>query len=237
MTEWKARRFWKASAIRPADNGWEVVLDDRPVRTPGKKPLILPTQSLADAVAAEWDAQDDIICPDTMPLTRAANSAVEKVAPQFEGVAAMLADYAGTDLLCYRATDPRELIALQAAGWDPLIEWACTHHDAPLRVTQGVIPVDQHDESLVRLHRQVQALDLYGLTALHDLVTIPGSLVLGLAVIQDRIPVEDAFRLSRIDEDFQISRWGDDEDAQAVAASRLLAMKQAERLWRLSRKG
>ena len=236
MTEWKARRFWTTSATRPADDGWEVVLDDRPVRTPGKKPLILPTQSLADAVAAEWDAQDDIIRPDTMPLTRAANSAVEKVAPQFDAVAAMLADYAGTDLLCYRATDPRELIALQAAGWDPLIEWAGTHHDAPLRVTQGVIPVDQPDESLSRLHAQVRALDLYGLTALHDLVTIPGSLVLGLAVIQDRIQVEDAFRLSRIDEDFQISRWGDDEDAQAVAASRLLAMKQAERLWRLSRK-
>jgi chaperone required for assembly of F1-ATPase len=237
MTEWKARRFWKTSATRAADGGWEVVLDNRPVRTPGKHPLILPTQSLADAVAAEWDAQEDIIRPDIMPLTRASNSAVEKVAPQFDGVAAMLAEYAGTDLLCYRATDPQELIALQAAGWDPLIDWAKTQHAAPLRVTHGVIPVDQPDDSLARLHDQICDLDLYGLTALHDLVTIPGSLVLGLAVIQDRVSVEDAFRLSRIDEDFQITRWGGDEDAEAVAASRLLAMKQAELLWRLSRKG
>ncbi|MDN5567723.1 MAG: ATPase, partial [Paracoccus sp. (in: a-proteobacteria)] len=139
--------------------------------------------------------------------------------------------------LCYRATDPQELIGLQAAGWDPLIDWATARHDAPLRVTQGVIPVDQPDDSLTRLHAQVVGLDLYGLTALHDLVTIPGSLLLGLAVIQDRVTVEEAFHLSRIDEDFQITRWGDDEDAQQVAASRLLAMKQADHLWRLSRRG
>ena len=237
MTEWKARRFWTTSATRPADDGWEVVLDDRPVRTPGKKPLILPTQSLADAVAAEWDAQDDIIRPDTMPLTRAANSAVEKVAPQFDAVAAMLADYAGTDLLCYRATEPQPLIRLQAEAWDPLIEWAATCHDAPLHVTHGVIPIDQPAESLMRLHGQVAGLDLYGLTALHDLVTIPGSLVLGLAVVQGRLDATESFRLSRVDEAFQIANWGEDEDAQQAAAARLLAMKQAERLWHLSRRG
>lgn len=237
MTEWKARRFWKAADIRPAGDGYEVALDERPLRTPGKQPLILPTQALAEAVAQEWDAQDDVIRPDTMPLTRAANSAVEKVAPQFEGVAAMLAEYGGTDLLCYRATDPQPLIRMQADAWDPLIEWAASRHDAPLRVTHGVIPVEQPDDSLARLHAQVVGFDLYGLTALHDLVTIPGSLVLGLAVVQDRVSVDEAFQLSRIDEDFQISRWGEDDDAKEVAAARLLAMKQADRLYRLSRKG
>lgn len=237
MTEWKARRFWKAAATRPVDDGWEIALDDRPLRTPGKKPLILPTRDLALAVAQEWDAQDDIIRPDTMPLTRAANSAVEKVAPQFQGVATMLAEYGGTDLLCYRATEPQPLIRLQAEAWDPLIDWAATCHDAPLQVTHGVIPIDQPAESLMRLHGQVAGLDLYGLTALHDLVTIPGSLVLGLAVVQGRLDATESFRLSRVDEEFQIANWGEDEDAQQAAAARLLAMKQAERLWHLSRRG
>ncbi|WP_410218812.1 ATP12 family chaperone protein [Paracoccus sp. (in: a-proteobacteria)] len=237
MSEWKARRFWTTASTRAAEGGWEVRLDDRKLRTPGKQALVLPTEALAEAVAAEWRAQENEILPHTMPLTRAANSAVEKVAPQRDDVVRMLAEYGGTDLLCYRATEPEALIEQQAEGWDPLVDWAAVELRAPLRITHGVIPVEQDAAALQRLHAQVAALDLYGLTALHDLVTIPGSLVLGLAVIRGRITGGEAHQLSRIDEEFQMERWGEDEEAREAAAGRLVAIEWAERLWQLSRTG
>ncbi|WP_295048519.1 ATP12 family chaperone protein [uncultured Paracoccus sp.] len=237
MSEWKARRFWKAASVRPTDAGFEIVLDDRPLRTPGKLPLLLPTPALAADVAAEWDAQADVIDPNTMPLTRAANSAIEKVVPQFAEIVAMLAEYGGTDLLCYRGDQPAELARRQARGWDPLVDWAATDLGAALRVTHGVIPVAQDREALARLHGHVADLDAFGLTALHDLVTLPGSLILGLAVIKGRIDAAEAFRLSRIDEDFQAEQWGQDDDARLAAESRRVAMLDAERLWHLSRAG
>lgn len=235
MTEWQARRFWTVATVRPTGDGFTVLLDERPLRTPGKLPLVLPTCALAEAVAAEWDAQSDAIDPNTMPLTRAANSAVEKVAPQFAAVAGMLAEYGGTDLVCYRATDPEELVRRQAVAWDPLVDWAATDLGAPLRLTSGVIPVEQDAAALSRLHQHLVEMDVFGLTALHDLVTVPGSLVLGLAVVRRRIDAETAFRLSRVDEDYQVERWGADEDAQAAAENRRQAMVVAERLWRMSR--
>lgn len=236
MSEWKARRFWKAANIHPVDDGWEVMLDDRPLRTPGKHPLILPTEDLAQAIAGEWDAQAEVINPNVMPLTRSANSAIEKVRPQFDAVALMLAEYGGTDLLCYRAERPEELVTMQAVGWDPLIDWAATVLEAPLHITHGVIPVRQPDDSLARLRARIDRLDSFGLMALHDLVTLPGSLVLGLAVIHGRLNAEDAHRLSRIDETYQTSQWGKDDEAEAMANSRLDAMRSAERFHQLSSK-
>lgn len=235
MSEWKARRFWQSASTRQLTEGWEVVLDAFPLRTPGKHPLILPTADLARAIAVEWDAQAEVINPNTMPLTRAANSAIEKVAPQFDGVAAMLAEYGGTDLLCYRAEQPQELIQMQAEGWDALIDWSATDLLAPLRITHGVIPVPQDYETLVQLRQHIDGLDIFGLTALHDLVTLPGSLILGLAVIRGRLTAAEAHELSRIDETYQASVWGKDDEAEAVAAGRRDAMKVAEQLWKLSR--
>lgn len=237
MTEWKARRFWKQATVRDTGAGWEVLLDDKPLRTPGKLPLILPTERLARAIAGEWDAQDDIINPTAMPLTRAANSAIEKVTPQFDAVAEMLGDYGGTDLLCYRATEPEELVAQQARDWDPLIDWSATHLRAPLKLAQGVIPVTQDAGAVAKLRERVGALDVFGLTALHDLVTLPGSLVLGLAVLEGRLTADEAFALSRLDEEFQASRWGRDDEADAAAENRRQAMLAAERFWNLSRQG
>ncbi|MBM3604577.1 MAG: ATPase [Alphaproteobacteria bacterium] len=237
MSEWKARRFWTTVTVAEVETGWELRLDERQLRTPGKQPLILPTQALAEAVAEEWRAQEAEIRPQTMPLTRASNSAVEKVAPQFDDVVQMLAEYGGTDLLCYRATDPEALIRRQAEAWDPLVDWAAVELRAPLRITHGVIPIAQSPEALARLRAEVAALDLYGLTALHDLVTIPGSLVLGLSVLRGRLKGAEVHRLSRIDEDFQIERWGADEEAREAAEERRVAIGWAERLWSLSRPG
>ncbi len=236
MAEWKARRFWKTADIQPQGAGWEVVLDGRPLRTPGKLPLILPTEALARAIAAEWDAQTDVIDPNRMPLTRAANSAVEKVTPQFHDVTSMLGDYGGTDLLSYRASEPEALTRMQALGWDPLIDWAATELRAPLRITHGVIPVPQDPAVLLKLQAEIASLDAFALTALHDLVTLPGSLILGLAVLRGRLDAETAWNLARIDEEFQADRWGRDEDADLAAQGRLEAMRNAERFYRLSRR-
>ncbi|MDO5648094.1 ATP12 family chaperone protein [Paracoccus sp. (in: a-proteobacteria)] len=235
MTEWKARRFWEQAEPRAVDGGFEVALDGRSLRTPGKHALILPTRALAQAVADEWNAQGELIQPQTMPLTRAVNSAVEKVAPQFDGVVDMLAEYGATDLLCYRATDPEDLIRAQAAAWDPLMDWAATELRAPLRMTHGVIPVDQDAGSLARLRAEIAGLDIWGVTALHDLVTLPGSLIIGLAVIRGRITPDQAHDLSRVDENFQISRWGADDDATEAAETRRQAILTAGRLWHLLR--
>ncbi|WP_347267388.1 ATP12 family protein [Paracoccus sp. (in: a-proteobacteria)] len=235
MAEWQARRFWTEAGTRARDGGWEVVLDARVLRTPGKQALLLPTEALAQAIAAEWDAQADVIDPNLMPLTRGANSAIEKVTPQFGAVAAMLAEYGSTDLLSYRADEPEALALAQAAGWDPLLDWAASALGAALRITHGVIPVPQPPEALARLAAEVAGLDVFGLTALHDLVTLPGSLVLGLAVIRGRIGAAQAHALARIDESFQAERWGRDDEAEAAAAGRLAAMLAAERLWSLSR--
>ena len=230
MSEWKARRFWTAADVQDTGAGWEVRLDDRALRTPGKQPLVLPTEGLAQAVAAEWDAQASVIDPNTMPLTRAANSAVEKVTPQFAAVADMLAGYGGTDLLSYRASGPATLAERQAAGWDPLIDWAARALRAPLKITEGVIPVAQDAGALARLRARLDALTPWQLTALHDLVTLPGSLILGLAVLEGRLDADAAHALSRIDETFQAERWGRDDEAEAAAAARLDAMRVAARL-------
>ena len=237
MTEWKARRFWKNAAVEPAEGGWQIRLDGKPVRTPGKLPLIVPSRALADAIAAEWDAQKDVIDPGAMPLTRAANSAIEKVAPQFDAVADMLAEYGGTDLLSYRADHPQALAQRQAAAWDPLLDWAAETHDARLATTHGVIPVPQNAAALANLRARLAMLTPWELTALHDLVTLPGSLILGLAVFDGRLTADDAHSLSRIDEDHQAEAWGRDEEAEAAAAARLTALRDAARLLELLRQG
>lgn len=235
MTEWKARRFWTAASARPTDGGWGIWLDERPLRTPAKSPLAVPTQALALAIAAEWDAQTETIDPNTMPLTRTANSAIEKVRPQFDAVADMLAEYGGTDLLCYRADHPEQLVRLQAEGWDPLIDWAAARLHAPLAIAHGVIPVQQDPAALQNLRELLGRLDLFGLTAAHDLITLPGSLILGLAVLHGRISADQAHDLSRIDERYQASQWGRDAEADEAAAAQGQAIQLAARFWALSR--
>ena len=229
MSGWKAKRFWSSAAVEPDGAGWGIRLDGRPVKTPAKAPLIVPTEAMARAIAAEWDAQQGEVRPETMPLTRAANSAIDKVTPQFDAVAAMLADYGGTDLLCYRAEAPEPLIARQSAAWDPLLDWAAVELGAPLTVATGILPVAQPPDSLARLTHAVQAHDPFRLTALHDLVGISGSLVIGLAIARGRLDAAAGWEVSRIDETWQTEQWGDDEEAAAAAALKRQAMQDAAR--------
>ncbi len=233
MSTWTARRFWTTASAVPVEGGFTVHLDARPVRTPLKAPLVVPTLALAEAVAAEWQAQEKTVNPETMPFTRTANSAIDKVMPQFAAVADMLAEYGGSDLLCYRAEGPADLVALQAQGWDPLLDWSRDVLGAPLRTAAGVMHVAQPDASLAALRDQVHALSAFRLAAFHDLVAISGSLVLALAVARDRITADEAWTLSRIDEDWQISQWGEDEEAAESAALKRAALLQADRFFAL----
>lgn len=233
MSVWAARRFWTTASAVPVEGGFAVQLDARPVRTPLKAPLVLPTQALAEAVAAEWQAQEAKVDPGTMPFTRMANSAIDKVAPQIDEVAAMLAAYGGSDLLCYRAEEPPDLIARQDEAWNPVLIWALETLGADLLVTQGVMHVEQPPEALMRLHERVAALTPFQMAAFHDLVAISGSLVLALAVTGGRVTAEEAWALSRIDEDWQIALWGEDEEAAEVAALKRAAFLQADRFYGL----
>ncbi|MBW6506123.1 MAG: ATPase [Rhodobacteraceae bacterium] len=234
MSNWKAKRFWKAAAVTEAEAGFGVALDGRAVKTPGKALLVLPSRALAAAIAAEWDAQQGQIDPRTMPLTRTANSAIDKVTPQRAEVAALIADYGGTDHLCYRAATPAALRAQQDAAWQPLLAWAATRYGAPLRVAEGVVPIDQPPDALARLTAVVASMDPFELAALHDLVAVTGSLILGLAVAEGHLNAASAWVCARIDEDWQILHWGDDDEAQAHAAAKRAALLTAERFWQLA---
>ncbi|MGL4236191.1 ATP12 family chaperone protein [Tabrizicola sp.] len=231
MSGWTARRFWTAASVVPVDGGFAVHLDARPIRTPLKAQLVLPTRALAEAIAVEWQAQEQTVNPDVMPFTRTANSAIDKVAPQLADIAVMLAAYGESDLLCYRADGPAELITLQAAGWDPLLQWSAESLGAPLRVTTGVMHVDQPPASLAALSEHVRSLSPFQLAAFHDLVAISGSLILALAVTCKKLSAETAWTLSRIDEDWQAALWGEDEEAAEAAARKRAAFVQADRFY------
>jgi chaperone required for assembly of F1-ATPase len=204
-----------------------VHLDARPVKTPSKKLLVLPNSAMAQAIAVEWEAQQGLIRPDTMPMTRYANSALEKVAPQFDAVADHVATYGETDLLCYRATAPQALIDRQNAAWDPWLDWAAQDLNAPLIATAGVMYIPQNPASLSNLRAQINDMTAFHLSAFHDLVAIAGSFVLALAMTRGLITANQGFSLSRIDEDWQIEQWGQDDEASVLAASKARALQSA----------
>lgn len=232
---WTAKRFWTAVTVVAVPDGFAVDLDGRRVRTPAKAPLILPTEALAQAVAAEWTAQGATVDPRIMPVTRSANAALDKVRPQRAEVIDLIAAYGGSDLICYRAASPAELVALQAAAWDPWHDWARASLDAALVTTAGVMPVPQPPATLAQMHAAVAAFDDFGLAALHDLVGMTGSLVLGLAVARGALTAPDAWDLSRVDEHWQRDQWGADEDADTLAAYKKADLIHAERFLVLAR--
>lgn len=235
MSDWMKKRFWTEVTTRPEGDGFGIALDGRLVKTPLKQPLCLPTQAFADHVAAEWQAVDEFIDPTQMPFTRAGNSAIDKLTAQKPDVVAMLAEYGGSDLLCYRATHPQGLIAKQAEGWDPLLDWAGERFGGRLNVTQGVLPVAQPQAPLRAMQDRLEAMDVFQLAGAHDLITISGSLVLALAVIEESCPAAHAWELCRIDEAWQIAEWGKDDEAEAVAALKKADFERADLIFRLSR--
>lgn len=230
-----ARRFYKtASTVKTEEAGWCVLLDGRAVKTPLRKELLLPTEALAEAVAAEWNAQKDTIDPRLMPLTKLANTALDGVSGRESEVIVDLMSFAGRDLICYRATHPEELVERQNAVWDPLICWVRDELGAPFVVTSGVMPVEQPEDSISALRCFVEHLSPFRLAALHIMTTLTGSVVLPLAHISNHLSIDDCWSAAHIDEDFQIGRWGEDVEARARRAARLAEMCSASKFFALS---
>lgn len=213
------KRFYKTAAAAPGEGGFHVLLDGRPVQTPARNRLTLPTRALADAIAAEWDAQGEEVDPVSMPFLRLADTVIDGIVPAPGPVVDAVMRFADNDLLCYRADNPPALAARQAEGWDPLLDWAAMAHGARLTVTHGFNHVDQPPQALAALRASAAARDAYALAALHVAASITGSLVLALALADGRITPAQAFALSRIDETYQAEKWGQDHEAQVRAAS------------------
>lgn len=214
------KRFWKQAEAVPVDSSWAVELDGRPLRTPARELLLVPTKALADAVAAEWNAVEERVDPRAMPFAGLANAAVDRIAPDKETFAAGLARYAEGDLACYRTDSPRGLVERQAESWDALLAWARRRFDVDFRTTIGIVHVDQPVATLERLAHAVAALDSFRLAALSPLVTIGGSLVAALGVLEGAFAPQDAWNAVSLDERWQLEQWGADAEAQAALDNR-----------------
>jgi chaperone required for assembly of F1-ATPase len=224
------KRFYKEAA---ALGGGEVVLDARPVKTPAKNPLALPTPALAEAVAAEWNAQGEKIDPRTMPLTGLANAAIDRVAPDKEAFALSLAAYGESDLLCYRAEAPASLVARQEAHWDPLLAWARRRYDVDFEIVAGIMHRAQPDCTIAQLRHATVSRSPWELAALAPLVTISGSLIVALALVEQAIDLDTAWAAANVDEAWQAEQWGEDEEAAERMAARRAEFEAAERFLRL----
>ena len=201
------KRFWKHVSV---DAERVVRLDDRPVRTPGRVPLALPTPALAEAVADEWRGVGETVDPRAMPLTGLANAAIDRIGMDPAPFADGLARYAESDLLCYRADSPPELVARQDALWNPLLDWAQTRYDVHFTLVTGIMHKPQPPATVERLAQAVAALDPFRLAALSPVVTITGSLVLSLALLEGAADVHAIWAAAHVDEDFQAEQWGED---------------------------
>ncbi|MEW9919808.1 ATP12 family chaperone protein [Marimonas sp. MJW-29] len=233
MSEWKAKRFWKEATVEEAEGGFTVRLDARPVKTPAKRALILPTRAMAEAVAAEWNAQEEEIRPHLMPATKTTNAAIDKVATQHAEVAEMLAAYGDSDLLCYRADHPEGLVARQAEQWDPMLDWGAEALGARLEPRTGVIHAPQDPEALRILSERTHALSPFELAAFHDLVSLSGSLILGFAAAEQVKPLDALWDISRLDEIWQAEQWGKDDEAEQMAEIKKESFLHAGRMFTL----
>jgi chaperone required for assembly of F1-ATPase len=214
------KRFWKDVAVEPEDGAWGLRLDGRPVKTPARAALRVPTQALADAIAEEWRSVGETVDPRAMPLTGLANAAIDRVAPDRQGFAEGLARYAEADLACYRAERPLELIERQERSWDELLGWARRRYDVDFATTWGVVHVAQPPATVERLAHAVTALDAFRLAGLSPLVTIGGSLVAALAVLEKALTPEQAWEAVSIDDRWQLEQWGADAEAEAALENR-----------------
>lgn len=214
------KRFYKSVTVADTPEGFEIRLDDRPVKTPARLALRLPTRALADAVAAEWEAQGETIDPRAMPLTGLANAAIDRVAPDPGRFARDIAAYAETDLLCYRADEPPGLVARQTAEWDPLLDWARRRYDVHFEIVTGIMHRPQPAATVTRLSEAAAARDAFALAALSPLTTIGGSLVAALAVAEGAVGAEDAFAATHLEELWQAEQWGEDALAREARDAR-----------------
>lgn len=214
------KRFWKQASAVAGEGGWTVELDGKPLRTPARKPLVVPTEALAQASAQEWSDAGESVDPRQMPLTGLANAAIDRVAPDAAAFADALARYGEGDLACYRAESPRELAQRQEKSWDELLSWARRRFDVDFCTTSGIVHVPQPEATVRRLAHAVGSLDPFRLAGLSPLVTISGSLVAALAVAEGQLSPQQAWDAVTIDEQWQTEQWGADAEAEAALEAR-----------------
>lgn len=214
------KRFWKTVAVEHQDNRFALTLDDRPIRTPARAQLAVPTMALAEAIADEWRAVGETIEPGQMPLTGLANAAIDRVAPDPGSFAEGLARYAEADLSCYRAEGPRELVTRQEQEWDKLLLWARRRYDVDFETTRGLIHVGQPAATIEQLRHAVASLDTFRLAGLSPLVTIGGSLIAALAFLEKALDADEAWTSVSVDERWQLEQWGHDAEAQTALENR-----------------
>jgi chaperone required for assembly of F1-ATPase len=231
------KRFYQDVTVGPAGSGFAILLDGKPVRTPKKLPLVVPTRGLAQAIAEEWAAQKERIDPSGMPLSKLAITAIDGVSSHMADVAAEIVQFAGSDLLCYRAEAPEALAVLQAAAWDPILRWAEHELGARFATARGVMPRSQRPEALERVAAAVARFDSMELTALHVMTTLTGSAILALALAAGKLSEDEAWTAAHVDEDWQISNWGIDVEAAERRARRWTEMQAASRFLKLLRAG
>lgn len=227
------KRFYKQASVGEAEGGFAVLLDGRPVKTPAGKRLAVPSKTLAEAMVAEWEEQGEEIRPKSMPMTQLASTALDRVGPERAAILDQLSKFAGTDLLCYRADFPPDLVARQNALWQPLLDWAAETLGARLAVTSGIVAVEQPEAAMAPLLARLEGYDLWRLTAAQAACAAAGSLVLALAMVEGRLDGQQTYELSQLDESYQIEKWGEDWEAadrraalqrDILAAERLLAL-------------
>ena len=215
------KRFYKEASVAEADGGFGLRLDGRGALTPAKNRLVVPTRAIAEKIAAEWAGQGEIVSPASMPVTRLANSAIDGVARTLKETRAEIARYAGADLTCYRALEPEALVEDQAKAFDPVLEWAAQALGARFILSGGLIHVAQPEAALAAVRRAVDAYESpFAVAALHVMTSLTGSVLIALAVARGALSAEAAWRAAHVDEDFQIRKWGEDEEAAIRRAAR-----------------
>jgi chaperone required for assembly of F1-ATPase len=227
------KRFYKDVAVSGEEGAHGLLLDGKPVRTPGKALLALPSRALAEAIAEEWRAQGERVDPSTMPLTRLANTVIDGVQGREDAVAADILSHAAADLLLYQAEGPQALAEKQTEAWDPVLAWARAELGAPFVLAQGVMPVAQPESALAKTRDRYSGLDAYGLAALHVMTQLTGSALLPLAVARGKLTPDQAWKAAHVDEDYQIGQWGEDAEAAARHAARKRDFDAAARVLEL----
>jgi chaperone required for assembly of F1-ATPase len=223
------RRFYERTGVVEGQSGFGVVLDGRPVMTPARHQLAAPTSALAQAIATEWDAQRELIDPANMPLTRLANTIIDGVVDNTDPVAAEVARYLGSDLVCYRAAGPDRLVERQAKAWDPVLAWAREVLGARFALAQGMAFVAQPEAALVAAGAAIPR-DPWRLGALHAVTTLTGSALIALGVLHGRLSLDEAWAAAHVDEDWNMEFWGKDAFALERRAARLAEMQAACRV-------
>jgi len=214
------KRFWKSAAVVEVDGGYAVEIDGRRVKTPARADLKVPAKALADAIAVEWNECADEFDPRAMPMTGLANAAIDRIAPDKGQFAAGLARYGESDLTCYRAEGPETLVERQSESWDALLGWARRRYDVDFSTCSGVMHIPQPEETVRKLGHAVASLDAFHLAGLSPLVTIGGSLVAGLSVLERMMPAAEAWEAVSLDDRWQMEQWGADAEAQAALDAR-----------------